>query len=137
MWLGVFVNFRSIWKWIMWLSGSKNGFYSSKTYFAKKVSKIYKCIWMFYFQSPFFIHNSLLYCTLDVVYLANIQFYDIKKKMSLEINFQQLISCNCGNYWTNPSTMLRGRCLTSVTDVGEWYPQLDKSRYQNKLVCLL
>ena len=37
-------------KWIMWLSGLcglvdlKNVFYSSKTYYAKKVSKIYKCI---------------------------------------------------------------------------------------------
>ena len=34
---------------------------------------------VFYCPSPFFVRDSLPYRTLDVVYLANIQFYGIKK----------------------------------------------------------
>ena len=74
--------------WIAWLNGLcglldlKNDFYSSKTYFATKVSQIYKCWRVLLLSIAFFIRHSLLYSMLDVVYLANIQLYGIKKNFS-------------------------------------------------------
>ena len=48
----------------------KNDFYSLKTYFAKKVSKIYKSIRVFLLSIALFIRDLPLYCALDFVYLA-------------------------------------------------------------------
>ena len=77
----------------MWLSGSKNDFDSSNIYFAKKVSKIYKCIYI----NIFIVHCLFLFVirfftarwTLFILQIFNSM---VKRKISLERNFQKLIS---------------------------------------------